>query len=101
MPGPHDLGGKDFGPIDRTDHPPTAFDTRVDALLHLIGGSGARLWQLDEFRRAIERLPPKDYYRLSYYQKWLSAIRTLLTEKGVVTSTELEKRLEALRRETP
>jgi nitrile hydratase len=93
MPGPHDVGGKDFGPVDRRDHPRTPFDVNVDTLQQLLGGGGARLYRVDELRRCIESLAPGDYYRFSYYQKWVSAMRMLMLEKGVFSAAELEQRL--------
>ncbi|MSO65494.1 MAG: nitrile hydratase subunit beta [Alphaproteobacteria bacterium] len=97
MPGPHDVGGKDFGRIDRTDRPLTPFDVRVDALQQLMGGGGARLYRVDELRRAIESLAPGDYYRFGYYQKWLSAMRILLTEKRIIPAVDIERRVADLR----
>jgi nitrile hydratase len=39
-----------------------------------------RRWNLDAWRYDIECLPPVDYLRMSYYEKWLAAL-----EKRVVT----------------
>ena len=41
------------------------------------------MFGLDEFRDAIERIPPEEYLAASYYERWLRAIETLLDEKGV------------------
>ena len=43
----------------------------------------------DEFRHAIERIPPTQYLALSYYERWLAAAETLLVERGVLTREEL------------
>ena len=53
---------------------------------------GAGTYNLDEFRDAVERLPPALYLPSSYYEKWLYAITTLLVEKGVCTADELQQR---------
>jgi len=98
MPGPHDVGGKDFGPVDRSEHDLTSFDRHVDALQRLMGGYGARLYRVDELRRCIESLAPADYYRLGYYQKWLSAMHIILVEKGVLTREEIEARVATFRK---
>ena len=37
----------------------------------------------DELRDAIERLPPQDYLAASYYERWLGALEMLVAEKGV------------------
>jgi nitrile hydratase subunit beta len=47
------------------------------------------VYNLDEFRDAIERMPAQDYLAASYYEKWFTAISTLLVEKGVATAEEL------------
>jgi len=95
MPGPHDLGGVDFGPVDLREHERSDWDNRVDAMQRLLRVTG--LWSVDELRRAIESLAPDDYLSFSYYQKWLSAIHLLLVEKGVLTQSEIEARMAALR----
>jgi len=50
---------------------------------------GRGVCNVDEFRRAIERMPPAGYLAASYYEKWLHALEALLVEKGVVTREEL------------
>ena len=47
------------------------------------------VYNLDEFRDAIERMEPAAYLSSSYYEKWFTAITTLLVEKGVATPEEL------------
>ena len=39
----------------------------------------------DEFRDAIERIPPADYLAMSYYERWLAAVEMLLAEKELLT----------------
>ena len=41
------------------------------------------MFNLDEFRDAIERIPPEDYLATSYYERWLRAMEMLVAEKGV------------------
>jgi nitrile hydratase len=38
----------------------------------------------DEFRDAIERIPPAEYLQLSYYERWFAALETLVREKGLL-----------------
>jgi nitrile hydratase len=82
----HDMGGQTgFGPIPLDDDgsPPFAADweARVYALATLLQRRG--LFNGDELRDAIERLPPAQYLAASYYERWLGAIEMLATEKGV------------------
>ena len=50
---------------------------------------GAAQVNIDEFRHAIERIPPARYLASSYYERWLAAAETLLVERGIVTREEL------------
>ena len=45
---------------------------------------------IDEFRHAIERIPPARYLTSSYYERWLLAAETLLVERGIITGEELK-----------
>jgi nitrile hydratase len=79
-----------FGRIPiETDEPifHAAWEGRVLAMQNR--GRRAGLFNLDEFRHAIERMPAARYLEASYYERWLTAIETLLVEKGVVTREEL------------
>lgn len=96
MPGPHDLGGKDFGPIKRADHVRTAWDNRVDALLKLM--LAGRYIRVDELRRGIESLSEDDYMTFSYYEKWMAAMRGLIVEKALLSDAEIEARIAELKR---
>ena len=86
MNGVHDLGGMHgFGPVEPEPNEPVFhhdWERRTFALAHSV--MGARLANVDEFRRTIERMPPAHYLDSSYYEHWLYAIETLLKEKGVL-----------------
>jgi hypothetical protein len=96
--GHHDLGGEPAGPIDRHDHEPSFWDRRVDALQQLMSDPRRRFWRADEFRYAVENLAPEDYKRLSYYERWITAVSQLLLAKGILTREELDARIEEIRR---
>lgn len=98
MPGPHDIGGQDFGAIELAPRKKSPLDRRVDVLQNLVGARGARAYRVDELRRVIESIPPSYYYSYSYYERWLVAIRELLIEKEVLSLGELQARIESLRR---
>src|SRR5713226_6622055 len=80
-----------FGPVVREENEPVFhadWEGRTYALQRFARSS--RVFNLDEFRRTIERMPPARYLAATYYERWLYAIETLLLEKGVVSSAELE-----------
>jgi nitrile hydratase subunit beta len=68
--------GADGGPAFAAD-----WEARVYALATLLRRRG--VFNGDELRDAIERLPPEVYLRASYYERWLRAIEMLVEEKGV------------------
>ena len=88
----HDRGGwPTDAPIDRSEHELADWELLTDALVHVLAGKG--LMNVDELRRGIESMPPGEYERASYYERWLSSIETILTEKGVLAPGELDARL--------
>ncbi len=88
----HDRGGwPTNAAIDRSEHELADWELRTDALL----GALARhdLMNVDQLRRGIESMPPDDYERASYYERWLYSIETRLAEAGVLAPGELDARL--------
>ena len=88
----HDRGGRPTSePIDRTEHELEDWELLTDALRAALAHAG--LMNVDELRRGIESMPPADYERAGYYERWLFSIETILTEKGILEPGELEARL--------
>src|SRR5260370_23948136 len=80
-----------FGPVVREENEPVfhaEWEGRTAALMR--SALTGRVFNIDEFRRTIERMPPASYLAATYYERWLYALQTLLLEKGVVSSAELE-----------
>ena len=50
------------------------------------------IFNMDEYRHAIERMEPRHYLTASYYERSLTSLATLCVEKGIVTREELERR---------
>lgn len=97
MNGVHDLGGMHgFGPVVRERNEPvfhSDWEKRVFAMT--LTAMGRSVYNVDEFRRAIEHMPPAGYLAATYYEKWLYALESLLVEKGAVTREELARGLAA------
>jgi len=88
----HDRGGwPTDAAIDRSEHELADWELLTDALVGVLGHEG--LMNVDEMRRGIESMPPDDYARASYYERWLFAAETILVEKGVLARGELDARL--------
>lgn len=95
----HDLGGSREGEIDRTEHPPSIEEQRIDAMLMLLSDQRRRLIRVDEHRRTMEQFGEEFYWGLSYYERWLHSITSLMLEKGVLTRSELDARMARIRAE--
>ena len=91
MNGVHDMGGMDgFGPVVHEQNEPVfhaEWERRAYALVSV--AMRAAKVNVDEFRHAIERIPPARYLASSYYERWLAAVETLLVEHAVATREEL------------
>ena len=94
----HDLGGKQgFGPVRHSPDAQAfhaAWEVRVNALYSLAVKLG--IFNMDEYRHAIERMEPRHYLTASYYERSLTSLATLCVEKGLMTREELQRRANGL-----
>jgi len=94
MDGMHDLGGKQgFGTV-RYSLNATAFHAPWEVRVNSLYAHAVRLgiFNMDEYRHAIERMEPRHYLTASYYERSLTSLATLCVEKGLLTREELERR---------
>ncbi len=93
MNGIHDMGGlQDMGPIQREPNEPTfhaRWEGRVYAMMRVLRTQRGP-WNLDASRSGIESLPPIDYLRMSYYERWFTWMRQTLVASANVTQAELD-----------
>lgn len=88
----HDRGGWPTSElIDRTEHSLEDWELLTDALVGALGRAG--VMNVDELRRGIESMPPDEYERASYYERWLFSVETNLTEKAILSPGELDGRV--------
>jgi nitrile hydratase len=86
----HDLGGKQgFG---RVTYPYPPHTETWEPVVRALSACALRnhVYNMDEFRHAIERMAPRHYVTAAYFERHLTAVATLLVEKGRVTCKELE-----------
>ena len=92
MNGVHDMGGQHgMGPVEYEKDEPVfhaAWEARVYALTRAMGAW--RKWNLDASRHALELMPPIDYLRMSYYERWFRRLAAQVVQYGFVTKEELE-----------
>ena len=92
MNGIHDMGGMDgMGPVTPEENEPgfhEPWEGRVYGLTRALARWGrGRDW--GSFRFALESLPPADYLRMSYYERWFTVYVNRLLGSGLVTEDEL------------
>lgn len=89
MNGVHDMGGMHgVGPVaPEVDEP--VFHHEWEGRVHAINLASPTRGNIDAGRHRIELLPPADYLRMSYYEKWLARVERLLLTGGFVTEAEL------------
>jgi nitrile hydratase subunit beta len=92
MNGVHDIGGMHgMGPIQAQKNEPVfrePWESRAYAVTRAMGAW--RKWNLDASRFQREQIPPADYFRMSYYERWIVALVELMLKTGLVTRAELE-----------
>jgi len=90
MNGIHDMGGmQGMGEIGYEENAPmfhADWEIRVQAL-HAASGS----FRGGPLRPTVEQIPAAEYLRMSYYERWLTALIERLVQAGVVTREEIEQ----------
>jgi hypothetical protein len=87
----HDMGGRPSDdPIDQSSHEWADWEHITNALVGVLRNHD--LVNVDELRRGIESITPDEYEASSYYERWSASLETLLVEKGVLTSDEIDTR---------
>ena len=87
----HDMGGRPSDdPIDQSSHEWADWEHITNALVGVLRNHD--LVNVYELRRGIESMTPDEYEASSYYERWSASLETLLVEKGVLTSDEIDTR---------
>jgi hypothetical protein len=93
MRGHHDMGGLPADKVVPSEHDFAPWEKRVDALMRLLSPPSNNLLYVDELRRNIEALGPDAYDKMSYYERWMSAVCNTLLQRGVITADELARKM--------
>jgi nitrile hydratase len=92
MNGVHDMGGQHgMGPVVYERNEPVfhaAWEGRVYALTRAM--RAWRKWSLDADRHVLERMPPVEYLRMSYYERWFHRLLANVVEYGFATDEEIK-----------
>ena len=86
------MGGmQGMGPVQYEKNEPVfhaAWEGRVYALNRAL--RAWRKWTLDTDRHGVELIPPDDYLRMSYYERWATRMFAQVVKFGLVTKEEIE-----------
>ena len=87
----HDMGGRPSDePIDQSTHEWADWEHVANALVGVLRNHD--LMNVDELRRGIESMAPDEYEASTYYERWSASLETLLVEKGILTTDEIDAR---------
>ncbi len=93
MDGIHDVGGmQGFGAVTKQGrtHPfVEPWEITVSGFMSKLVAAG--VFNMDEYRHAIERLSPLTYLQTTYFERSFTAILMLCAEKGVIDEAELQE----------
>ena len=93
MNGVHDMGGmQGMGPIVYEENEPvfhSDWEGRVYALTRVLRAGGGK-WNIDAGRRELELLPPAEYLRMSYYERWVARLPIQVLKTGFATQAEIQ-----------
>ena len=92
MNGVHDMGGMHgMGPVEYEKNEPVfhaRWEGRVYAMMRAMGAWGR--WNIDASRYSRECIPPAEYLRMSYYEKWLAGLIEIAIQSGLLTRPEID-----------
>lgn len=89
----HDLGGMPgFGSVDPDDDEQFPFHEAWEARIFGIVRSlrQNKVCTPDEWRHAVERLPPATYLGAGYYERWVQAAERIAIEKGLLEPGQVD-----------
>src|SRR6266850_7045976 len=92
-----DIGGLPAGGVPRQEVPQLFWEKHMIAMFNVLWSKG--IFNLDEFRRAVEETPPEAYKRSTFYGRRVDGMTDLLVEKGIVDRKELAARTEKILQE--
>ena len=89
---PNDIGGQPADPIQRIDHELEPWEKRCHALADVLDFH--KIINTEEKRRGVEALGSDMIGKLTYYERWIVAFANILFQKGVLTPSELARKMD-------
>jgi len=88
---PNDGGGLPAGPIERVEHELLPWEKRCHALADVVDFH--KILNTEEKRCGVEALGSEMIGKLTYYERWIVAISNILFRKGILTPTDLARKM--------
>ena len=89
---PNDIGGLPADPIKRIDKELEPWEKRCHALADVLDFH--KIINTEEKRRGVEALGSEMMSKLSYYERWIVAFANILFQKGILTPTDLARKMD-------
>jgi hypothetical protein len=88
---PNDIGGMPADPVVQVEHVLEPWEKRCHALADVLDFH--KILNTEEKRRGVEALGSEMIGKLSYYERWIVAFANIFFQKGILTPTELAKKM--------
>jgi hypothetical protein len=92
---PNDIGGLQAPGILRVEHELEPWEKRCHALADVLDYH--KIINTEEKRRGVESLGSELINHLSYYERWIAAFANILFQKGILTPTELARKMDEVK----
>jgi nitrile hydratase len=92
MNGAHDVGGMHGLGVIAPEADEPVYHARWESRVHAmtLASFGWGRWTLDAWRHQQELVPGPDYLKMSYYERWATALSELVVKTGIAARKELE-----------
>jgi hypothetical protein len=92
-----DIGGLPAEAIPKEEVPQLFWEKHMIAMFNVLWSKG--VFNLDEFRRAVEATPLDEYKKSRFYDRRTDGMTDLLVEKGIINRAELTSRTQEILRQ--
>ena len=92
-----DIGGLPAEAIPKEEVPQLFWEKHMIAMFNVLWSKG--VFNLDEFRRAVEATPLEEYKKSRFYDRRTDGMTDLLVEKGIINRAELTSRTQEILRQ--
>jgi hypothetical protein len=93
---PNDIGGLEAGKIEQIDHVLEPWEKRCHALADVLDFH--KIINTEEKRCGVEALGAEMVGKLTYYERWIVAFSNILFRKGILTPTEIARKMAEIER---